>query len=232
MTSPNIRREKLHTEEAVEIHLVDQLVSNQGWRERPYTAFDRANAIDPEMVAEFVRTIQPEAWSRLNDQYPGRAEAELARQIASRLGAVGTLELLRQGITIVPGIRINLCGFRPASALNPDLVRAYAGNILTAMRQVRYSRSSENAIDVVLFVNGIPVITLEIKNTLTGSTYQTAENQYRRDRSPNGEPLLTFKRGALVHFALDQDNVSMTTHLENGRTRFLPFNRGRDGGAA
>ena len=79
MTSPNIRREKLHTEEAVEIHLVDQLVSNQGWRERPYTAFDRANAIDPEMAAEFVRTTQPDAWSRLNDQYPGRAEAELAR---------------------------------------------------------------------------------------------------------------------------------------------------------
>lgn len=231
MTSPNIRREKLHTEEAVEIHLVDQLVSRQGWRERPYTAFDRANAIDPEMAAEFVRTTQPEAWSRLNDQYPGCAEAELSRQIASRLGAVGTLEVLRQGITIVPGIRISLCGFRPASAMNPDLVRAYEGNILTAMRQVRYSRSSENAIDVVLFVNGIPVITLEIKNTLTGSTYQTAETQYRRDRSPNGEPLLTFKRGALVHFALDQDNVSMTTHLENGRTRFLPFNRGRDGGA-
>lgn len=231
MTSPNIRREKLHTEEAVEIHLVDQLVSNQGWRERPYTAFDRTNAIDPEMASEFVRTTQPEAWSRLNDQYPGRAEAEPARQIASRLGAVGTLEVLRQGITIVPGIRISLCGFRPASGMNPDLVRAYEGNILTATRQVRYSRSSENAIDVVLFVNGIPVITLEIKNALTGSNYQTAETQYRRDRSPNGEPLLTFKRGALVHFALDQDNVSMTTHLENGRTRFLPFNRGRDGGA-
>lgn len=231
MTSPNIRREKLHTEEAVEIHLVDQLVARQGWVERPYTAFDRANVIDPEMAAAFVRATQPEAWARLNDQYQGRAEAELARQIASRLGAVGTLEVLRQGITIVPGIRISLCGFRPASAMNPDLVRAYEGNILTAMRQVRYSRSSENAIDVVLFVNGIPVITLEIKNTLTGSTYQTAETQYRRDRSPNGEPLLTFKRGALVHFALDQDNVSMTTHLENGRTRFLPFNRGRDGGA-
>src|SRR5690606_12499799 len=111
MTSPNIRREKLHTEEAVEIHLVDQLVTGQGWLERPYTAFDRASAIDPEIAAEFVRVTQPDAWARLNDQYPGRAEAELARQIASRLGAVGTLEVLRQGITIVPGIRISMCGF-------------------------------------------------------------------------------------------------------------------------
>ena len=99
MTSPNIRREKLHTEEAVEIHLVDQLVSNQGWRERPYTAFDRANAIDPEMAAEFVRTTQPDAWSRLNEQYPGRAEAELSRQIASRLGR--TAPRMREELTIL-----------------------------------------------------------------------------------------------------------------------------------
>ena len=99
------------------------------------------------------------------------------------------------------------------------------------MRQVRYSRKNENAIDVVLFINGIPVATLELKNLLTGSNFRHAEKQYRADRSPAGEPLLTFKRGAPVHFALDQDNVSMTTRLLNGRTRFLPFNRGRDGGA-
>ena len=84
---------------------------------------------------------------------------------------------------------------------------------------------------MVLFLNGLPIATMETKNLLTGSTFRHAERQYRTDRSPAGEPLLTFKRGALVHFALDEDNVSMTTRLANGKTRFLPFNRGRDGGA-
>ncbi|MFX4300255.1 type I restriction endonuclease subunit R [Pseudosulfitobacter pseudonitzschiae] len=231
MTSPAISREKLHTEEAVELHLVDQLVTRQGWRERTYTAFDRKTALDPEMIEEYVRTTQPDAWKKLCDQYPGKERETLTRQVEARLKSVGTLEVLRQGITIVPGIKITLCTFKPASGLNPSTLRAYEGNILGVMRQVRYSLRSENAIDVVLFINGIPFATLELKNTLTGSTYQTAEKQYRKDRAPNGEPLLTFKRGALVHFAVDQDNVSMTTHLNNGKTRFLPFNRGRDGGA-
>jgi len=233
MTSPAISRDKLHTEEAVEIHMVDQLVRLQGWRERSFgpDSYDRKTALDPEMIEEFVRTTQPDAWSKLNDQYPGRARDTLIKQVDARLKAVGTLEVLRKGITIIPGIKISLCGFRPASSLNPTLNRAYEGNILTVMRQVRYSLRNENALDLVMFVNGIPVITMELKNTLTGSSYQTAEKQYRKDRSPNGEPLLTFKRGAIVHFALDQDHVSMTTHLNNGSTRFLPFNRGRDGGA-
>lgn len=231
MTSPALSREKLHTEEAVELHFVNQLVGAQGWRERPYTAYDRKSALDPEMIEEFVRTTQPDAWVKLEAQYKGKALETLMRQIEDRLKAIGTLEVLRQGITIVPGIKISLCAFMPVSSLNPAALRAYEGNILTAMRQVRYSLRSENSIDTVLFVNGIPIVTMEFKNTLTRSTYQTAEKQYRKDRSPNGEPLLTFRRGALVHFALDQDNVSMTTHLNNGKTRFLPFNRGRDGGA-
>lgn len=233
MTSPAISRAKLHTEEAVEQHLVDQLVSRQGWRERVFgpDSYDRKTALDPAMIEEFVRATQADAWAALEGQYPGRARETLTAQVEARLKAVGTLEVLRNGITIVPGIKISLCAFRPASGLNPASSRAYEANILTAMRQVRYSLRCENAIDVVLFVNGLPIITMELKNTLTGSTYQTAETQYRKDRAPNGEPLLTFRRGALVHFALDQDNVSMTTELNNGKTRFLPFNKGRDGGA-
>lgn len=231
MTSPAISSTKLHTEEAVELHLIDQLVTRQGWVQRSYKDFDRKLALDKEMIEEFVKTTQPDAWKKLCDQYPGRESDTLSRQVEARLKAVGTLEVLRQGITIVPGIKITLCAFKPASGLNQASLRAYEGNILSVMQQVRYSLRNENAIDVVLFVNGIPIATLELKNTLTGSTYQTAEKQYRKDRAPNGEPLLTFKRGALVHFALDQDNVSMTTHLNNGKTRFLPFNRGRDNGA-
>ncbi len=134
-------------------------------------------------------------------------------------------------IKMIPGIKFALCFFAPASGLNADLVRLYQSNILSVIQEVEYSQKHGNRIDVVLFLNGIPVATLELKNLLTGSTFKHAERQYKKDRSPAGEPLLTFKRGALVHFALDEDNVSMTTRLENSRTRFLPFNRGRDGGA-
>ena len=131
----------------------------------------------------------------------------------------------------MPGIKFELCYFRPASSLEPKRVEEYEANILSVSDEVEYSKKNGNRIDVVLFLNGLPVVTIEAKNIMTGTTFRHAERQYRNDRSPAGEPLLTFKRGALVHFALDQDNASMTTRLANGKTRFLPFNRGRDGGA-
>ena len=99
------------------------------------------------------------------------------------------------------------------------------------MREVSYSAKNANRIDIVLFLNGLPVATIETKNLPTGTTFRHAEAQYCKDRSPAGEPLLIYRRGALVHFALDDNNVSMTTRLANGRTHFLPFNRGRDDGA-
>ncbi len=182
-------------------------------------------------MLRFLRETQPEEWRKLEKQYAGSAEAEFFKQLDKNLARFGTLHLLRNGIKLVPGIHLRFCFFQPASGLNPDLVRRYEANILSVIRQVRYSPKNENAIDIVLFVNGFPIATLELQNTLTGQNVKDAERQYRRDRSPAGEPLLTFKRGALVHFALDQDLVSMTTRLQNGATRFLPFNRGRDGGA-
>ncbi len=135
------------------------------------------------------------------------------------------------GLKLVPNLKFFLAAFKPASGVNPFLVRLFESNILSVINQLRYSAKNENAIDVGLFVNGLPVATLELKNTLTGQNFRHAERQYRHDRAPANEPLLTFKRGALVHFAVDQDNVSMTTRLQNGKTRFLPFNRGHDGGA-
>ena len=160
-----------------------------------------------------------------------RSKPSSSNRLDKALKARGTLDVLRQGLKLIPNIHFRFCYFKPASSLNPELVRLYEANILSVIRQVRYSQKSENALDVLLFVNGIPVATLEIKNLLTGSTFRHAEKQYRDARSPAGEPLLTFRRGALVHFALDEDNVSMTTRLQNGKTNFLPFNRGHDGGA-
>ncbi|MEE2860416.1 MAG: DEAD/DEAH box helicase family protein [Pseudomonadota bacterium] len=179
----------------------------------------------------FLRTTQPEAWQSLEDHYSTQAEAEVLKRLDKALRDNPTQIVLREGLKLVPNIRFALCYFKPASNLNPDLTRLYQANILSVMRQVTYSAKNRNALDIVTFVNGIPVATMEVKNLLTGQNIRHAEAQYRKDRSPAGEPLLTFKRGAIVHFALDQDNVSMTTRLMNGKTRFLPFNRGRVGGS-
>ena len=221
----------VHREIVLEDHLVAQLVREQGYIERSPEEFDRDLALDRELVLRFVQETQPEEWKKLEAQYSGSAEAEFFKQLEKGLKDRGILDVLRRGFKMIPNINFAFCFFQPASGLNPDLTRLYEANILSAMRQVRYSRKNENAIDVVLFINGIPVATLELKNLLTGSNFRHAEKQYRVDRSPAGEPLLTFKRGAPVHFAMDQDNVSMTTRLLNGRTRFLPLNRGREGGA-
>jgi type I restriction enzyme R subunit len=221
----------VHLEDVLEQHMVDQLVAQQGYRLRIDAQYDRDAALDTELTLEFVKATQPSEWAKLESHYGSSAEKEFLTQVAANLKRSGTLSVLRQGIKIVPGIKLAVCAFKPASTVNTMLADRYRANILSVIRQVRYSRRNENCIDVVAFINGIPVATFEIKNELTGSTFRHAEKQYRKDRSPANEPLLTFKRGALVHFAMDASNVSMTTRLMNGKTRFLPFNRGRDRGA-
>ena len=223
----------IHQEKIFEAHIVACLASEQGYIERDCAAlYDVAHALDTELLFRFLKTTQPDAWQVLEDHYGTQAEAEVLKRLDKALKDSPAHVVLREGIKLVPNIRFTLCFFKPASNLNPDLTRLYEANILSAMRQVHYSAKNPNkSIDIVTFVNGIPVATLEVKNLLTGQNVKHAEKQYRQDRSPAGEPLLTFKRGAIVHFAVDQDNVSMTTRLMNGKTRFLPFNRGRDGGA-
>ena len=226
-----LSRRNLHTERVVQEHLVEQLIDQQGYSRREPDDHDRGMALDRELVLDFLQATQPDSWAKLVDHYAGQAEATLFTQLVRALKDRGTLEVIRHGIKLVPGIKFRLCFFRPASGLNPELARQYKANRLSVIEEVEYSTKNGNRIDVVLYVNGLPVATLELKNRLTGTSSQTAEKQYRVDRTPAGEPLLTFKRGALVHFALDQEYVSMTTRLRNGKTFFLPFNRGSDGGA-
>jgi type I restriction enzyme, R subunit len=221
----------VHREEVLEVHLCKALVERQGYRPRSPEDYDRALALDKVLVLDFVKITQVEEWGKLEGQYGVSSEAEFFKQLEQALKQRGTLDVLRNGLKLVPNLKFILCAFKPASNLNPELVGLFNANILSVIRQLHYSTKSENAIDVALFVNGLPVATLELKNTLTGSTFRHAELQYRKDRAPANEPVLTFKRGALVHFAMDQDNVSMTTRLQNGKTRFLPFNRGHNGGA-
>ncbi|MEZ5856686.1 MAG: DEAD/DEAH box helicase family protein [Hyphomicrobiaceae bacterium] len=221
-----------HREQVVQDHLIETLVDGEGYENRdPKTDYDRPLAMDKALVLRFVQSTQPEEWKKLVDHYTTAAEDTFFNQLAKALKDRGLLDVLRQGMKIVPGVKFSLCYFRPASGLEQKRVDEYQANILSVMKEVEYSEKHGNRLDIVLFLNGLPIVTMEAKNLLTGTTFRHAEKQYRQDRSPAGEPLLTFKRGALVHFALDEDNVSMTTHLANGRTRFLPFNRGREGGA-
>jgi type I restriction enzyme R subunit len=231
----------VHKEDVLQEHLIESLVSTQGYlrrvgsdKSRRYVGeihFDKPLAMDRELVVRFLKTTQAESWEKLEQHYSDSAEDVLFKQLDKALKDRGLLDVLRQGLKIVPGIPFVFCYFRPASGLEPKRIAEYEANSLSVMDEVVYSQKHGNRIDVVLFLNGLPIATIEAKNLLTGTTFRHAEKQYRTDRSPANEPLLTFKRGALVHFAIDEDNVSMTTRLQNGKTRFLPFNRGRDGGA-
>jgi type I restriction enzyme R subunit len=148
----------------------------------------------------------------------------------------GTLDVVRHGVEMV-GVRgmIQMAQFKPSMAVNPDIIAAYHANRLRVVRQLRYSAGNENSIDLGLFLNGIPVATTELKTDFTQSIAD-AIDQYRFDRVPhpkgqNVEPLLSFPSGALVHFAVSNSEVHMTTKLAGGATRFLPFNKGNEGGA-
>lgn len=230
--SSGVHASSAHKEKVVQDHLINQLVTGQGYLRRDAKAdYDRGLAIDRALVLRFLQDTQPDEWAKLVTHYATTAEETLFTQLTRALKDRGLLDVLRSGLKIVPGIRFSLCFFRPASGIEPKRIAEFEANILSVMDEVEYSQKHGGRLDVVLFLNGLPVATIEAKNLLTGSTFRHAERQYRTDRSPAGEPLLTFKRGALVHFALDEDNVSMTTRLQNGKTRFLPFNRGRDGGA-
>ena len=223
---------EIHKECVFEKHIATTLERSQGYVQRKCeTHYNAEFALDTELLFKFLKTTQPDTWSQLESQHPNSAEEKLLNRLEDALRQESTHKVLREGIRMVPNINFALCYFKPASNLNPELTELYEANTLSVMQQVYYSTKNRNAIDLVLFVNGIPVVTMEVKNNLTSQNYRHAEKQYSTDRSPAGEPLLTFKRGAIVHFAVDQTITTMTTHLMNRKTRFLPFNRGRDGGA-
>ncbi|RMG05397.1 MAG: type I restriction endonuclease subunit R, partial [Nitrospirae bacterium] len=140
----------------------------------------------------------------------------------------GSLETIRHGFKCY-GKTLRIAFFRPAHGLNPELEKRYKQNRLTITRQLHYSPKSEKSLDVVLSVNGIPVVTMELKNPITGQTVDDAMQQYRRDRD-HREKIFEFKKRSLVHFAVDTEEVYMTTKLAGSDTRFLPFNKGYNGG--
>jgi type I restriction enzyme R subunit len=222
-------------EAGFEQEIEEHLVNAQSYRRRdgrkslrpPH--YDLASCLDQELLFEFITSTQSESWRDLEKQHGTTVKEKFLYRLSRQISQKGTLHILRNGIKDY-GCFFNLAYFRPASQLNPEHQANYQRNILSIMRQCHYSAQNENSIDLVIFLNGLPILTIELKNKLTNQRSLDAIIQYQKDRDPKNEPLLQFKR-CLVHFAMDGDEVYMTTHLRGAATRFLPFNKGRDGAA-
>jgi type I restriction enzyme R subunit len=183
-----------------------------------------------------VQEADPGAWEALEKNHGSAAASTLCGRLRDSLDQLGTLDVIRGGIDVL-GLRskIKMAQFKPAMAMNPDIIKRYDANRLRVVRQVHYSTYNQNSIDLVLFLNGIPVATVELKTDNTQSI-DDAVTQYQEDRKPHpkgqaAEPLLSFPSGALVHFAVSSSRVMMATRLEGFNTTFLPFDQG-DAGAA
>ena len=214
------------SEKAFETVIEEHLLAN-GYVAVERDGFDRERAIFPELVLGFIRDTQPQEWNRLESLHGARTGEQVLGDLCKWMGEHGVLATLRHGFKCY-GRTLRVAYFKAAHKLNPELEARYAANRLGITRQLHYSPRCENSLDVVLSLNGVPVVTVELKNPLTGQRFEDAQRQYQQDRDPC-EPIFEFKRRTLVHFAADSEVVMMTTRLAGKATRFLPFNKGREG---
>ena len=199
-----------------------------GYHKRRSEDYDRESCLLHGDVLGFLQATQPKEWEKLSQRYGTEVEDRFLERLATEIKRRGTLDVLRHGVKDM-GCQFRLAYFRPASGLNKETRRLYKANLFSVVRQLRYSVKNENSLDLVLFLNGIPIFTAELKNPLTGQTVKDAIRQYKKDRDPR-EPLFASDR-CLAHFAVDPNLVFVTTRLHKNRTRFLPFNQGKYGGA-
>ncbi|MFA5853791.1 MAG: type I restriction endonuclease [Patescibacteria group bacterium] len=204
------------------------LEKTHGYRIRDAEQYEKELCLDPELVLEFIKTTQPDKWRKHEEVRGAEAGEGLLSRLATELKARGTLEIFRDGFSDY-GTKFEMAYFRPETSLNDETRRLYDSNILSVTRQVKYSFKNENSIDTVLFLNGLPIFTVELKNPLTNQTVREAIKQYRSDRDPL-EALLAFKR-CLAHFAVDTEQAYLSTQLTGLKSRFLPFNKGFENGA-
>ncbi|GAA1769372.1 type I restriction endonuclease subunit R [Nostocoides vanveenii] len=231
-------------EAAFEAEIAEYLAAH-GWEYSPTDAgYDARRALWPEDVHWWLSETQPEEYAKVvrvgTPSEPADREA-LLNALVTKLDTPmssggGTLNVLRRKFSHTRGAtaHLRMCQFRPATTLNPQVTENYRKVRLRVARQVYFSpkRGDSRSIDLVFFVNGLPVATAELKSSFK-QEWRTAVTQYRKDRDPAGQPLLGFGTRALVHFALDDNQVHMTTRLAGEKTYFLPFNRGHaDTGAA
>ncbi|MBU6395754.1 MAG: DEAD/DEAH box helicase family protein [Sphingomonadales bacterium] len=227
-----------HTEHAFETAIEHGLITRGGYAKGDPKGFDPATALFQGDVTAYIRASQPARWAQLEAMLKDRTAATVIDSLTKELASKGALGVLRHGFKCY-GKELRLASFQPNSGMNPEASARYAANRLTVTRQVEFVSTvlkrpdggpRKCVIDVVLAVNGLPVVTVELKNRLTHQSAEHARKQYMTDRDGR-DPLFRFKERALVHFAVDPDEAWMTTELKGADTFFLPFNRGHNHGA-
>jgi type I restriction enzyme R subunit len=217
------------TSEAAFETAIESVLLGNGYTPVDGQGFDRERSIFAAEVLAFIQATQESVWKKLDALHGAQTGDRVLESLCKWLNTHGALATLRHGFKCF-GKTLRVAFFRPAHGLNPELEARYQANRLGLTRQLHFSPKSEKSLDVVLSVNGIPVVTLELKNPLSGQTVANAIHQYRNDRDPR-EPIFEFTKRTLVHFAVDTEEAHMATRLAGPATHFLPFNRGADGGA-
>lgn len=208
---------EIHFEDAV----YDYLKDSHLYTCRKSNDFDLDFILDKSMLEQFIRNSQPLTWRKLEKEFPQNTIESVAAELDKLRDKRGLLNLLREGF-VLQGASIKLVAFKPSSGLNPEHLQKYEANRFSVIRQVHYSTQyPDKSLDLVIAINGIPIMTIELKNEFTGQNITHAVEQYCKRRDAK-DPFL---KSCLVHFAVDNNSVMMTTKLDNGNTRFLPFNR-------
>jgi len=214
----------IRTEKTFETAIIESLIEQGEYGQGNADDYSIELGMFKSDVISFIQETQAEKWTKLEAVHGKDCPHRIIQRLYKELDLRGSLDVLRNGF-VDYGIRFQMAFFKPESSLNPDTQVLYGKNILKVVRQIFYSDKNKNSVDLVLSLNGLPVATLELKNHFTGQTAANAKRQYAQDRD-NRELLFTFKKRALVHFAVDPDEVYMTTRLDGNRTYWLPFNKG------
>src|SRR5690625_287145 len=200
-----------------------------GWQSVSFadTNYDASIGMDAIVLIDFIQETQPRAWKRYVSIYKEAAEDRFVRRFNEEVSTHGLLHVLRKGIRD-RGVHFRVIHFRPVSSLSYENIKQFEANRFQCIRQFAYSNNNRNTIDMVLAVNGIPLVALELKNQYTGQNVEHAKVQFENDRDPS-EIVFQFNKRFLVYFAVDHFEVYMTTKLEKNKTYFLPFNQGSNG---
>ena len=214
-------------EKNFEADIEQYLLTEGGYIKGNQATYDKEKAIDLTTLIQFIQATQPKAWERFVKKYGAKAEARLYKTFQADVVRYGLIYVLRHGLDDM-GIKLRLCYFAPASSLNEELVEKYEQNILTCTRQFAYSTQNHNTIDMVLSLNGIPLIAIELKNQITGQSVENSKEQWRNDRDPK-ELLFHFDTRILAYFGVDLYEAAVATELKGKSTFFIPFNQGSNG---
>ena len=212
------------TEKGLEVIIEKCLLEVSRYRQAFSTDYDRDLCLNKRLLFEFIKETQPIAF----DTIVKRGEDKFLKRLTEQIKQRGIIDVLRKGVKDLD-LTVQLYYKNPSSDLNPNAIKLCYSNIFAVTRQLHYSLSNNNSLDMAILINGLPVITFELKNPWTGQNVKNAIKQYQTDRDPK-EPLFQFGR-CIVHFAVDPDLIYMSTHLNGLNTFFLPFNKGHNNGA-